>query len=407
MLSDYTHKLNRNITIYYISSALSGLLFTVPVWVAFHQQYLSYSQMALVAAVAYGVTLVLELPTGALADLIGRKKTIIIGQLTIGIFRILLGFATTPIMFYVAWIGEAVGNALVSGSDTAILYDSLKDTHQEERFPRIVAKSSLVRRSLLVFAVFSGGYLYQFFVGLPFILRGSAYLAIAIVSLWLTEPKIDTYIFSFKNYILQTKEGFKHLFRSTQLKISAYYYGLAVGVIWVLQDYFVNTFAKDSGYTETQQSWMFSSFYLISTLVVLYITRNKDKMPNKHTIYVSVSLLLALALLPGYFASKFLVYFLILLINITSAIKGALLDNYVNQEIDSKYRATSMSSLNLLVSAVYMLILVITGPLQDAYSNRAVWSLLGIVILVLLFPLTWRLVSTNIERVKNEPNNKA
>lgn len=401
-MANYIDRLNTNIKIYYINSALGGLLFTVPVWVAFHQRYLTYTQIAFIAALSYLVTLVLELPTGALADLIGRKKTIIIGQVLIGVFRIYLAFAVTPLMFYIGWLGEAVGNALVSGSDTALLYDSLKDLKKEQSFAKIVARSSLVRRGLLVLAVLSGGYFYEYFVGLPFILRGAAYMIMAVFSLSLIEPKIDTYTFSLKNYVLQTKEGVKHLLRFSHLKALAAYYSITVGIIWVLQDYFVNTFAKDSGYTEIEQSWAFASFYLISGLIVLLVTRNEVKMPNKKLVFVTVPMLLVVALLPGYFASKLVVYFLILAVNITSAIKGSLLDNYVNEEIDSKYRATALSSLNLAVSGVYILLLLGTSPIQDLYSNRLAWSLIGIVALVVLVPLTINLIRSRRVTVLNE-----
>ncbi|MBN1462391.1 MAG: MFS transporter [Paludibacteraceae bacterium] len=217
----------------------------------------------------------------------------------------------------------------------------------------------------------------------------------AIASLKLIEPKIDTYTFNFKNYILQTKEGVKHLFRYPHLKLLAIYYSITVGIIWVLQDYFVNTFAKDSGYTEIEQSWAFASFYLISGIIILFITRKESRMPNKKVIYATLPLLLVGALLPGYFATKLVAYFLILTINVTSAVKGSLLDNYVNEEIESKYRATAMSSLNLGVSGIYMLILLSTAPLQDLYSNRLVWSLIGLIALIALIPLTKKLIKSN------------
>ncbi|WKZ30962.1 MAG: MFS transporter [Candidatus Dojkabacteria bacterium] len=390
---DHTTGLKRNVTVYYISNALSGLLFTIPVWVAFHQQYLDYSQLAFIAGLSYFVTLILELPTGALADLIGRKRTIIIGQVLIGVFRIFLGFSFAPWMFYVAWLGEAAGNAFVSGADKALLYDSLKECGDEKKFPGIVAKSSLVRRALMVAAVLSGGYLYQYFEGLPFILRGLAYMVMAIVSVFLIEPDVESYKFTLKNYTRQAKKGFIHLLRTPYLKSLTAYYTVVVGIIWVCQDYFVNTFAKDSGYTEKEQSWVFASLYLISTLVVLFLTRNESKIMNKKLLYVSMAAILIVSLVPGYYASKLVVYFLIFGLNLTSAMQRALLDNYVNEELESKYRATAMSGLNLLVSGVYMAVLFISGPFQDEYSNRFVWSALGIAAVLLLVPLTTLLLS--------------
>lgn len=295
-------------------------------------------------------------------------------------------------MFYLAWLGEGAGNAFVSGADKALLYDSLKELKSEKRFSKIIAKSSLIQRPLMVAAVLSGGYLYEYFVGLPFLLRGGAHIIMAATCIFLTEPLLDTYKFSLQNYIRQAKEGFTHLLRTPYLKSLTGYYTVVVGIIWVCQDYFVNTFAKDSGYSEKEQSWVFASLYLISTLIVLFLTRNEDKMPRKRFTYISMAAILVVSLIPGYFADKMLVYFLILGLDLSSSLQEVLLDNYVNEELESKYRATAMSGLNLLVSGFYMAVLFVSGPFQDQYSNRFIWTILGIVAFILLVPLTARVV---------------
>ncbi|HUV47172.1 MAG TPA: hypothetical protein VMW29_03495, partial [Candidatus Bathyarchaeia archaeon] len=72
---DYKKRLRRNISLAYINSFVIALIFIIPVWVAFERRVLTFTQMALVEVFAAGITTFLELPTGALADLIGRRKT--------------------------------------------------------------------------------------------------------------------------------------------------------------------------------------------------------------------------------------------------------------------------------------------------------------------------------------------
>ena len=53
----------------------------MPVWVAYQLSLISYPQMAFAAAGSYLVQILFELPSGAIADLLGRRKTMIIGWL--------------------------------------------------------------------------------------------------------------------------------------------------------------------------------------------------------------------------------------------------------------------------------------------------------------------------------------
>jgi len=65
--------LSRNIPIFYIYNALGAGLFFVPIWVVYQQEFMTFSQMAFFNALFYIIILVFELPTGAFADLVGRK----------------------------------------------------------------------------------------------------------------------------------------------------------------------------------------------------------------------------------------------------------------------------------------------------------------------------------------------
>jgi len=382
----YKKLLNRNIKLFYISRFITGFLFTIPIWVAFHLRFLNYSQIALLLSFGYFITFILEIPTGALADIIGRKKTIVMGNLLTGVARFFIAFAVNPVMLIVGTVIEGVGTALISGADNAIMYDSLKDLGKEKEYAKVTSRSFLLRRIGLVVASFTGGYLYEYFVGLPYILRGTSYLLAGTLSLFLIEPHIDSIKFSIKGYIQQTKEGIKELTQNKYIRSLTVYYVITAGVAWVCLDYFVNTFAKDSGYTEIEQSWAFALIYLISGILIAFITEKISHKISKEKAFILIPTVIVLSLLPGIFAGKLLVFFLILGINTSDAFIDSVLANYVNEELTSKNRATALSTLNLLVSGFYMTVLTISGPFQDIYSNKVVWSALGVLTLIVVIP---------------------
>lgn len=392
--ANYLQKMRRNITVYLLAQAFTGLLFTIPVWVAFERQFLTYQQMAWLEVLAFGVTTLLEIPTGALADLIGRKATIVAGWLIYGITYIFFGFIDSISQLIIGMCVMSIGAALVSGADTALVYDSLKELKREDEFSGLIAKSRLIYRGVMVLAVFSGGYLYQIYTGLPYIFRGVFQLFGVISYLFLTEPKIDTEKFSFANYKKQTKEGFKQLFKTPYVKTLSLYYVLVASFTWSCVYYFINAYAKDSGYTEIEQSWAFSVIYIVTTFVILYYTKNKSKFP-KDLVFTLFPILMIVSFLPGFWAGKTVVFFLMLGIVQANGARFAILDAYVNEKFDSKHRATALSTLNMGVSMFYMLIVLVGGYIQEVYTTKAVWSLLGMLSLVLLIPVTLKLKAYN------------
>lgn len=85
---------------------------------------------------------VFELPTGVLSDFIGRKKTIVFGQLS-GILAIIL-YATGGSFITLAFgaILEGLAFAFFSGNNSALLYDSLKENGAEQHYSEYEGKTS-------------------------------------------------------------------------------------------------------------------------------------------------------------------------------------------------------------------------------------------------------------------------
>lgn len=70
----------KNINAFLITSFFQWFYVAIGVWVLIWRQYLSWEQIGLVTASGVLVSLLLELPSGALADMIGRKKTVLLGR---------------------------------------------------------------------------------------------------------------------------------------------------------------------------------------------------------------------------------------------------------------------------------------------------------------------------------------
>ncbi len=385
-------KLTRNIWLYYVSQTMSGLIFTVPVWVAFEHRFLSFTEMAWVQSAAFIVAILLQLPTGAFADVFGRKKAIMIGWFIAGFANIYVGLTNSAPSMIFGLLIVTIGTTFVSGADVALLYDSLKELGRTDEFPRINSRGLLVYRLSMIVAIFLGGYLYLMNIGLPIICKGIAQLLIILAAWYMFEPHIDSEKFTAQKYFNRLKIGITNLFKNSHIRILSVYYILVGGISWSCLYYLVNTFAKDIGYTELGQSWLFSILYIVSTSAILYVTEHKTLLGKyKKAVYLAFPIIMIFSLIFGIFATKVTGAIMLLFIVFVGGSRFAVLDGFINEEFDSHARATTLSTLNLMVQLLTALIIFVSGPIQEIYTTRLTFTLLGILTMIFILPLAIRL----------------
>lgn len=384
-MPDYKKRLANNIKLSYIASFFSGLIFVAPIWIAFERQFLLFSEIALLESIAAGITTILELPTGALADLLGRKKTIMIGIFLVAVSNIYFAFCTVFIHFLLSILLFGIGEALISGSDVALSFDTLKELNREKEFSSFKARTGLIFRIGFILAAVAGGYLFQINQKLPFILLGLAQFIVIIIYNFLIEPKLDSEKFSLVNYVKQTKIGFAQIFKNSYVKKLTIFYTIVGGISWCAGIYFEQTLALELGFNDIERSWMFSAILLIVTILTVIVTNN-DKIITRKRAYIGFPLILSISLIFGSFVPKLLAPIIFLGVRFVLSMRFTILDRYTNMEFNSKYRATAISALNMLVSIIYVLIVGASGWLQDLYGARIIYLSLGIITALLAFP---------------------
>lgn len=378
--------LARNIPLFYVINFLVTLDFVIPIWVAFHLKFLDYTQIAFLTALLFGLATALELPTGALADLLGRKWTIAIGWIFQGLGHASIAFAFNFESFLAGYLIVAVGVALVSGANVAMAYDTFKELKREKDYSRFVAISSTFLRMGLAVGTFMGGYIYLIDFRLPYLLMGLTQISAVPLVILQIEPRIDSVKFTLHNYLQQTKDGFRETFKNSYIKKLTLFYTLIGGITWACAIYFNQPFAKDLDYNEIEQSWLFGSLYLITTFGIYLLSRS-ELFTKRSKVYLAFPIILSLCLIPGVWATKWMAP--IILLGILFCVSGrfAFLDRYANLEFESRYRATAISALNMLVSLFVIIVVGLSGAIQDAYGTKVIFTGLGMVALLVALPV--------------------
>jgi MFS family permease len=381
---------NRNIFLYYLTEILNNLFFLIPVYVAFQNQYLTLTQMGLLASARYVLMFLMELPTGVFADLWGRKISCAIGAVldALGLFIIVLMPSTTWII--IGTLVRAIGESAMSGANTALIYDTLKEGGREEEYVTIAAREAIMVQAALIMATLLGGFLYSVSNTLPFLLTGLSIFLSTIAYMNMQEPHIDTIKYSWKNYINKTKAGLKELVKNQYAKYLSVYFMFIAGISWSWMTYLNLVYLNSLGYTQSTQGIILSVIRALNAIMIGVIAVRALKFTRSrgawiHPVIMGVGSILALipnpvinvlAIMPLMFAST---------------LRFNLLGKLTNEVFDSRHRATALSALNLLLGVVYSIIVAVSGPLAEMSHPRWIYFWTGIVPLPLLIFLALRM----------------
>lgn len=128
---------------------------------------LTIEQFALLNVVWAASIVVFEVPSGALADIIGRKSLLIFAGTLMVVEMLLLCLAPKgkPTMLFVVFLANRLfsgtAEAAASGADEALAYDSLKAEGQISEWGRVLEKQMRVRAMGFIIAMSLGAAVYD------------------------------------------------------------------------------------------------------------------------------------------------------------------------------------------------------------------------------------------------------
>ncbi len=373
---------NKNINRGYILSAIHNSIFWYSPWLLYFLNYINYSQVAIVEAVGVITSVITEVPTGAIADLIGKKKTLILSFLFTSIGEILTALYPGFLTFIIAYIILNIGYSLYSGTIDAFLYDTLVGEKREKEYSKVLSRSNAVTSAATAFACILGGFMYKIWMILPFIATGITKFIGFLTAFLIDEPKVDTYKFSFKNFISQTKKGFNHLFDKKMIQISILLitFGAFYTIAYELLDD-VSVIAY--GYEATG----IGILYGVLILLALPFSLLYEKLAKKYRSYTLLAIGAIVIILNYIFSPWINVYIwtTLFLINILySPIRKNAICEIINKNTPSKIRATTISTNELLRKLPYVFLAGIIGGLIDKQGAKifAFWYALLFLILI-------------------------
>lgn len=371
------NKISKNIKNEYLYRFLSYFDITSAIWVL----YLGYkgmnlAEIGLIEGIFHVTGFLSEIPTGALADLFGRRKIMIIGRLTSLISAIIMLFSNSFLGFAIGFILSAWGYNLNSGSEEALVYDSLKVLKREEEYLKINGKINLIIEVSQGLAVFIGGILSEINFSISYITAIIIGIFSLIVSFNFTEVDIResheeriTVINHFKTSINIVKENKMLLniliFFPTIYTFSAiiYFYG--------------QKFLSDGGYSRVNISIIFLVNGILSSIGAILSSRVYKKF--KSIGWISISMIISILILFMGNVTKNLSLLIFLLISFLTSILQPISSKLINSMVASKQRATIISVESMFYSMMMIILFPICGFIGDKISLDISFEIIGFI----------------------------
>jgi MFS family permease len=376
--------MQKNIKLAYLLTFFRFSWFWLGIWIFYYLRFTNYAGIGLIETVMIAIMTLAEIPTGAIADIFGKKNTIFFSFIffTIGIF--LMGIAPNFSALLISIILLAVGSSLYSGTIESLVYDSLKQDNNESFYPKVIAKIHSIQLLTPALCGAIGGILYKYNPQLPFIINSFFHLAGLIISLFVIEPIIDSVKFSFKNYLFQTKQGIRELFKTQNIKRQTILL-LSIGFIVIIVDQMLNIIlGVEYGMKEQYIGIIWAIIYLVSALSLQIIPTISKKI-NENIALIIIGFLIAITLIISPVLGLFIGTISIIFRSSFQSIYFSLASIAINKNTESKYRATTLSTFNMINNIPYVCTAFFIGSLADKFSAKTLSLYSGIILMTLLF----------------------
>ncbi len=126
--------LERNLVRYPWLHVGRSALFWLPVFVLYFSSVLPPARVLQLEAIYYLGVVVLEVPSGYLSDRLGRRPTLLLASIAWALGGAVLAVGGSLWVFATGQLCLAAGMALQSGTDTSLLYDTLRALGREPEF---------------------------------------------------------------------------------------------------------------------------------------------------------------------------------------------------------------------------------------------------------------------------------
>ena len=394
----------RNITNKYFiltsGLAMGIAMFNPILYIFLLNQGFTYSQLGIYLALFFLFSFLTEVPCGAITDVIGIKKTLLLSC----IFRVIgLIFLLTQ-NFYLLLISalfSAIAESFQSGTLQSWIVNSLDEIGKKEEISKIFSRSVMITSSLTMIVGFvSSKILFKYNQSASLI---ASIIIFSLVFLIVLSAFPRTFLNRGKLDIISIiKNSSEHL-KSTVLKLSILKSSTLLILLLLIPS------ILDAGPSNQWQSIFyipnldFLNGYIwviicISGMLGSFLSEKIGKIESNKLLFTTLLIMNSILVIVIYFINlpilKFLIFIVYIIFFTVLSIRSSVL---LHEEIilDNKSRTTLVSIFYAVESLVMSAAVFLNGVLSDTFEVTFVWLIFAVFVLLIL------MIMFGVKRWKN------
>jgi MFS family permease len=356
----------------------------MPIIVLFYyENHLTMREIFIIQAV-YSISIViLEIPTGYLADVWGRKNTLIVGAFLGFIGFLIYNVSYSFWGFLLAEVMLGIAQSFISGTDSALLYDTMLALKKEDRYMKVEGQMTSVGNFSEAVAGIIGGLLATVSLRFPFLCQSFVAMLAIPAALTVVEPTLhyQRLKMSFRDILMV----FKHSLHVNKPLRNYIFLSSVIGsstltMAWFVQPYFKLLLIPVA---------LFGVLWTVLNSIVGFASiasfRIERWMGEKKTILFIILFItlgyIGIGIFKAYWALAFLILFYIV-----RGVATPVLKDYINKHTASETRATVLSIRNFIIRLIFSGVGPFLGWATDVYTLQTALLLAGFIYFILAIP---------------------
>ena len=357
--------MQRNLIALYLVKLSKWFTLVMPIIVLFYEEHRLGLQDVFILKSVYSVAAVaLEVPSGYLADVWGRKRCIVAGCVLFFGGYLCYSLTSTFAAFLVAEILLGIGQTMINGADSALLYDTTVHHGRENLYLRYEGRITMIGNFAEAVAGIFGGLLAVYSLRYPFYAQAVVAFVGIPAAMALREYAPANKVQSPWEEILRILKY--SLVTNKKLCCNIMYSGI-IGAATLTMAWFVQPVLMQ---LSTPTKW-YGVIWTVLNLTVGVAALYSDRVEQLFGMN-KMNILILSVIAGGYVALAYnLTYVglgILLLFYIFRGFATPILKGYINQMTFSEMRATVLSIRNFVIRLMFAAIAPFIGWLNDMYS---------------------------------------
>lgn len=380
----------RNVLLYYAFGLTMDFGLWFGIWIKYliETRHLELKWILAMDLPFWLLVAVLQAPTGALADHIGRKRVLAIGGVLFSLTIFGFGLTQNYWMLFFDYVLWAFAMSMRGGTDSAMVFDSLKLAGREDEYRKVSGRGFALTLAAGLAGVVLGGIIAEK-TGMAFVVQVSAIppLVAAGIALLIHEPPVER---QERHYWAGLRGGMSFAWKTPQVRYTLLMGSVLLtgtfGPVVLVQPFLIHRHVETGLFGVYQAPLRLVS--IAAALLAFRLARRADT--GRIVLIACAAIITAYAGLGLLDTNAAFAFFA--LPSLVSGLTNPIIGGHLNERIPSERRATVLSTMQLLFALQVGFFEPALGFFADDVSLAAAFFFAGAYFVILMPPLLllWR-----------------